>query len=81
MTLLNVKEASKSLLGHVVLFQATVGGSVFILGLGLNYFQGTLTLPFALWIAFVSSLTGLLAAIFVWYAITEPMLRRIRRRQ
>jgi membrane protein implicated in regulation of membrane protease activity len=80
-TLLNAKVAAKSLLGHIVLFQATLGGTLFVLLLGLNYFQGTLTLPWALWIAFVSTLTGLIVAIFVWYAITEPTLRRMKDRR
>jgi hypothetical protein len=78
--LLTIKGASKSLRGHIVLFQAACSVPIFVLLAAWNYQDGTLTVRWAAWIALVSVAGGLVMALVAWYFVTLPILKRTGRK-
>jgi len=72
------KWAMSTLPGHIVLFQACVAVPGCVTGVVLNYRQGTLTPGWALYVAGVSVVAGLLVALAFWFTYTRPQLQRNR---
>ena len=70
---------SRSLLGHVVLFEIIFGLPAIISGLFSNSAEGTLTAEFAIEMVLeVAALTAI-GACAIWYVVTLPLIKRTRR--
>jgi hypothetical protein len=65
------KWASSSLVGHIVLFQICGALPMFILFMYLNYSEDTLTLSWAIWIAFVAECFGIFMALLMWFTLSR----------
>jgi len=68
---------SWSLLGHIVLFEALVSVPSFIAFSLSNYRAGTLDAAWALRIALVTAIEGVVIAVPIWFVITRPRLLRM----
>ena len=68
-----------SLWGHLVYFGILWGVGFSILGLWLNWTQGTLTLEWAFYVVGYSFLGGPIVGALVWYLITRPRFGRLLR--
>lgn len=74
------KWGSSSLFGHIVVAELVYSLPLFIALSASNYSEGTLTISWAVWIAFVSATTGLIGAIVFWYAVTSQLIMCKRRK-
>jgi hypothetical protein len=70
------KWASSSFLGHVALTEIIFSLPLFLVFLDSNYNQGTLTLEWALYIALICAVFGVVGAAFVWYTISLPLIKQ-----
>ena len=70
------KWASSSLLGHVALTESLFSLPLFLVFLDMNYDDGTLTLAWALYMALIWALLGLVGAALVWYTISLPLIKQ-----
>lgn len=70
------KWASSSLLGHVALTEVFFSVPLFLVFLDLNYEDGTLTIAWALYMALIWALLGVVSAAFVWHTISLPLIKR-----
>jgi hypothetical protein len=75
------KWASFSLLGHIALIELFFSLPAFLVFLDLNYDQGTLTLSWALYIALIAALLGVVGAALVWYTISLPLIKQRKDRR
>lgn len=71
-----LKWASSSLIGHMVLFGVLCLGPGYLAFLVLIYSEGTLTVTWALYLALICGLMGVVGAIPVWYTITLPLIKQ-----
>jgi hypothetical protein len=67
---------SRSLVGHVVLYEAFVALPACLGLLWLNYFQGALTMEWLAWVVLVSAAGGVAVALPVWFLVTAARLGR-----
>lgn len=71
-----------SSLGHHVLFWELVFAlPMFVIFLHVIYSEGTLTVAWAIWMAFGWSILGAAAAVIFWYAAVLPMTKGTRDRR
>jgi hypothetical protein len=70
------KWGSSSLIGHLVLFEATCATPLFLFALGTMYSEGTLTLGWALYMAVVCSALVAIGAALFWYSFSLPLIKR-----
>ena len=75
------KWASASLLGHIALTEMLFSLPLFLVFLDANYDEGTLTLAWALHIALVAALFGVVGAALVWYTISLPLIKQRKDRR
>jgi hypothetical protein len=68
--------ASFSLLGHIALTESFFSVPLYLVFLDANYRDGTLSLAWALYIALISALLGVVAAALIWYTISLPLIKR-----
>jgi len=76
-----MKWASSSLLGHVVLCGTAWAGPMALLGMGLNYYDGTLTVGWALQITLGCILGGMVLGVVLWFTLTVPLAKSRERRR
>ncbi len=76
-----VQWTCSSLVGHLVLFGLTFTVPICLLGMLLNYSEGTLTWDWAPFIALYSALGGVASAVIIWFTITSPLRQKYRGRQ
>jgi hypothetical protein len=65
-----------SLRRQLILVSVVWSVPFFILGLVLNYSEGTLTWEWAPYLALYSLLSGLAMAVLLWFTVTLPLTRR-----
>ena len=53
---------------------------MFIIFVGVNYLDGTLTPLWALYILFFGFLSGLIIAVLIWYTVSLPLIKRCKRK-
>lgn len=70
------KWGGSSLPRHIALWEMFFSLPMFILFLKLIYSEGTLTFDWAVWMAFLWAMAGLVAAIIFWYAMVLPLQQR-----
>ncbi len=68
--------ASSSLRAHVIVVGTCIAVPIAILGLWLNYDEGTLTLLWGLWVIFGCAVVGAAVAVLGWYTIMPSIKRR-----
>lgn len=68
--------ARSSLTGHVVFIQIFCSVPLFIVFLGLSYYDGILTLGRALQVLIGASIAGLILAILSWYTIMLRVMKK-----
>jgi ABC-type transport system involved in cytochrome c biogenesis permease component len=73
-----MKWVSASLIGHVVLLELIYAIPFMFTFIVLNYSQGTLTAAWAAYIVIGSVALGAIGAVFIWFTITLPRIRRYR---
>lgn len=66
-----LKWCSSSLEGHIVLLQFLWAVPMFILFMHQNYTEGTLTLSWGLWIAFVTECSAIFMALLFWFTLSR----------
>jgi hypothetical protein len=72
-----IKWCASSLVGHIVLFEALVSLPSFLALSLSNYQAGTLSTEWALWIALLSAIEGVVIAVPIWLLISRPRLLRM----
>jgi hypothetical protein len=70
------KWGSSSLVGHLALFELTCGIPLLFFSVATMYSDGTLTMAFALYMAFVCSALVAVGAALFWYTFSKPLLKR-----
>jgi uncharacterized membrane protein len=75
-----MKWAASSLKGHLTLWPIMFGIPLTLLGLHLNFIEGTLTFDWAAHVIGYCAIISLVAAIPFWYVFTQPLLRRRKRK-
>jgi hypothetical protein len=75
------KWASSSLIGHVALTEIFFSMPLFLVFLDANYDDGTLTLAWALYMALIWALLGVVGAALVWYTISLPLIKQRKDRR
>jgi hypothetical protein len=70
---------SGTLQGHLVFFEIIAGLPAIIYGLVSNELEGTLTASFAVVMILELIAIVAVAAAAVWYTITLPLIRRVRK--
>ena len=73
------KWTGSTLIGNVVLAEIFASLPFFLVFTGLNYSEGMLTLSWALYVAFISIIVGIVGGILVWYFVTLPQLEKRKR--
>jgi hypothetical protein len=48
---------------------------MFVIFSDLNYSQGTLTIGWTVWIAFLCAIGGAFGAVLGWYMVTLPLIK------
>jgi hypothetical protein len=61
-----------SLAGNIALFESFLSAPFFVVLSLANYFEGTLTLAWALWIALISAILGVVVAVPIWFLLIRP---------
>jgi len=74
-----LKWASSSLVGHMVLIGVPCWVAGFLSLSLANYFEGTLTITWALGTLVESAVAGAAVATLVWYTMTLPRIKEIAR--
>lgn len=70
------KWARGSLIGHVVAFELFFSIPMGLGGLFTNYVQGTLTLPWAMYVLVLAAALGAVLGVVIRYAVTLPIIKR-----
>jgi len=70
------KWARTSLVGTIVVFELFVSIPLSILGLLLNFSEGTLSFAWAIWVLYVCAVGGAALAVVIRYAVVLPHLKR-----
>jgi hypothetical protein len=70
------KWARTSLIGTIVVFELFLSIPMTILGLFLNYSEGTLTFAWAIWVLYVCAVGGAVLAVVIRYAVVLPHVKR-----
>ena len=68
--------AARSLIGHIVFFEIGML-PIFIVFVGVNFSYATV--GWAVRGFLMCSVTGLLLAVAIWYMVTLPLIRRLRK--
>ena len=71
-----LKWVGSSLLGHIALSELLFSMPLFLLGLSLNYSEGTITVAWSFYIAIVCALGGIIFALLFWYTVSVPLIKR-----
>jgi hypothetical protein len=61
-----------SLVGNIALFESFLSAPFFVVMSLANYLEGTLTLAWALWIALISAILGVVVAVPIWFLLIRP---------
>lgn len=69
------KWGSSSLLGHIVLSEVFFTTPLSIMFFYSNYTEGELTVSWALYIAFMGALLGVVGAMLLWYLVSLPLIK------
>ena len=69
------KWARPSLIGHVVVFELFFSIPMGLGGLFTNYVQGTLTLPWAIYVFVIAAALGAVLGVVIRYAVTLPIMK------
>jgi len=70
---------SRSLLGHIVVFEVIFGVPALLYGFVSNYVQGTLSAAFGAEMVVEIAALSAVGAAAVWYIITVPIMRRSKK--
>jgi hypothetical protein len=65
-----------SLVGTIVVFELFFSIPMSILGLLLNYTEGTLTFAWAIWVLYVGAVAGAVLAVVIRYTILLPYIKK-----
>ena len=68
------RRISSSLPEYLALFQVLWGVPMAALGLRLNFVEGSLTLSWAIWCVFISSIGALVVGALTWYTAFKPLI-------
>jgi hypothetical protein len=66
--------------GHVTFWSFAFGIPMTLLGLHLNFIEGTLSADWAAHIIFYTALISILLTVPIWYLFTKPMMSRRRKK-
>jgi hypothetical protein len=61
--------------GHIAVFGTLYAVPMCALFLYLNYDEGSLDVRWALWIIFVSAVSGVVVATLFWFTVMRPLIR------
>lgn len=67
---------SRSLLGHIALFQVFFSLPLVVLSLSRSASQGPLSLRWALHTVLVAAAGGVVCAVLFWYTVMRPLITR-----
>jgi hypothetical protein len=75
------KWAVSSLKGHLTLWPLALGIPMTLLGLHLNFIEGTLTADWAAHVVMYSAIISTIAAVPIWYFVTKPVMARRKKKR
>ena len=71
--------AGTTLVGNIILAEIFASVPFFLVFLGLNYSEGTLTPFWVMYLVIISIVLGGVGGILVWYFVTLPQLEKKKR--
>lgn len=75
------KWAVSSLTGHLALWPLVFGIPMILLGLHLNFIEGTLTTDWAAHVVLYGAIASTVLAVPIWYFVTKPLMARRKKKQ
>jgi hypothetical protein len=75
------KWAVSSLKGHLALWPLVFGIPMILLGLHLNFIEGTLTADWAAHVVLYGAIISTILAVPIWYFVTKPLMARRKKKQ
>jgi hypothetical protein len=73
--------AVSSLKGHFALWPLVFGIPMILLGLHLNFIEGTLTTDWAAHVVLYGAIASTVLAVPIWYFVTKPLMARRKKKQ
>ena len=73
--------AVSSLKGHLALWPLAFGIPMILLGLHLNFIEGTLTTDWAAHVVLYGAIASTVLALPIWYFVTKPLMARRKKKQ
>ena len=70
------RSASFSMVGNIVLAELLVAAPLLLLFTITFHFDGTLTLGWFFYMAFISAVAGAVLGLLVWFTVARPLIRR-----